>query len=450
MGLRTRLKRAMPGTLYARGLLIVLLPLVLTQLLLMYIFYERHWDSVVRNLSQATVADISLLVSEYDRLAPTEGETQALAQVTRIGSQLGMQMHFDVGKKPSAISDSAAKRFPEFIAKLNETIHRPFSVKVRDDQIQVSVALNSGRMRVFFSHKRLASTTTYIFILWMIATSVLLGTIASLFLRNQIRPIVQLARAAEQFGLGQDVENFSPRGASEVRRAGRAFLVMAERIRRQLQTRTDMLSGISHDLRTPLTRMRLELEMSAIEPKTRQAMLGDIEEMRHMIDEYLDFARTEGEGSAEVSDVSQLLAEIANNYQRQHRLVHYLTPEIAVPWVGRAPAIRRCLQNLIDNALRYGKQAEISLELSAGYVRIKVADSGPGIPEASHATVFKPFQRLEASRNSKTGGVGLGLSIARDIAQSHGGDITLENRRNDAGDIVGLNAVVRLPRELVA
>jgi two-component system osmolarity sensor histidine kinase EnvZ len=360
-----------------------------------------------------------------------------------------MQMHFDVGKKPSTISDATVRRFPEFIRKLHETFTRPFNVRVKEGDIQVSIALKSGSMRVFFSHKRLASTTTYLFILWMIVTSLILGTIASLFLRNQIRPIVQLARAAEQFGLGQDVENFSPRGASEVRRAGRAFLVMAERIRRQLQTRTDMLSGISHDLRTPLTRMRLELEMSAIEPKTRQAMLGDIEEMRHMIDEYLDFARADGADALETADINALLQEIAENYQRQHRQVHYAAVPAPIYWMGRAHAIRRCVQNLTDNALRYGKRADLAVDVSTSYVRIKVSDTGPGIPETAHETVFKPFQRLESSRNSKTGGVGLGLSIARDIAQSHGGDITLENRRDANGAIIGLEVTVRLPREAV-
>lgn len=445
---KQRIKHAMPSSLFARGLMIVLLPLIVMQLSLAYVFYERHWDSVVRNLSQATASDIALLVNEYHRKERDVGETLALGEITRMGSKIAMQMHFDFGKQPKPLSAEARQKFPDFITILDDALDRPFNVREMDGRIRVSIALTHGTLHIMFSRKRLASTTTYIFVLWMVTSSVLLGLIASLFLRNQIRPIVQLARAAEQFGMGQDVENFSPRGASEVRRAGRAFLTMAERIRRQIQTRTDMLSGISHDLRTPLTRMRLELEMSAIEPKTREAMQADIEEMRYMIDEYLDFARGDGEDNSEQTDLPALLREIAENYQRQHRQVSYASSE-SLLWMGRAQAIRRCVQNLIDNALRYGKQAEISLHSSPTHLRIVVEDSGPGIPEEAHETVFKPFTRLELSRNSKTGGVGLGLSIARDIAQSHGGDIMLENRKDTQGNIIGLRAIVRLPREIV-
>ena len=282
----------------------------------------------------------------------------------------------------------------------------------------------------------------------MTGSALLLTTIATLFLRNQVRPIVQLARAAEQFGLGQDVHNFSPRGASEVRRAGRAFLMMVERTRRHVQNRTEMLAGISHDLRTPLTRMKLELEMGQVDTTTRTALAAEIEEMRRMIDEYLNFARGDAGEIPEPIDLALLLSDIVVHYHRAKQKVT-LAPAAPAVLMLRPQAMRRAITNLIDNALRYGGgRAKIALEQSLTFMRIKITDSGPGIPDSEREEVFKPFTRLEPSRNLATGGVGLGLSIARAIAQSHGGDITLENRRDDDGHITGLEVTLRLPREV--
>jgi two-component system osmolarity sensor histidine kinase EnvZ len=280
----------------------------------------------------------------------------------------------------------------------------------------------------------------------MVGSSLLLTTIAILFLRNQIKPIVTLARAAEQLGLGQDVDEFKPRGASEVRRAGRAFVIMSERIRRQVQSRTDMLAGISHDLRTPLTRMKLELELAKMSDENRTALGSDIDEMGRMIDEYLDFARGDAGEVAEPMDVGALLANVAADYRRSKRDVTY-APTVTITLMLRPQAMRRALTNLIDNALRYGGgTAVLTLEQSLTFVRIKITDIGNGIAEAEHETVFKPFTRLEPSRNAQTGGVGLGLSIARAVAQSHGGDVTLENQRGENGKVMGLEVTLRLPR----
>jgi two-component system osmolarity sensor histidine kinase EnvZ len=292
----------------------------------------------------------------------------------------------------------------------------------------------------------LTSPTTIVFMLWMVGSSLLLTTIATLFLRNQVKPIVRLAYVAERLGLGQDVTEFKPSGASEVRRAGRAFLVMSERIARHVQNRTEMLAGISHDLRTPLTRMKLELELATMDAVTRAALSADIDEMGGMIDEYLDFARGDTGELAEPTDLNALLTDIAADYKRGKRTVHY-APSPRVTIMLRPHALRRALTNVIDNALRYGGGiANLSLEQSLTFVRIKVTDNGAGIAEADHETVFKPFTRLEPSRNTQTGGVGLGLSIARAIAQSHGGDVSLENQRDEAGKITGLEVTLRLPR----
>ena len=447
MRLRPTLKRVLPTNLFGRALLIMLVPIILLQLLVAHIFYDRHWDSVVRNMSNTTAADVAVLVQEYRRIASEDGFEKARYQVERIGQTMGIKVNM---LAPLKVRNGVGqKKFPDFFNSLDARMDEPVMLEyAKKERIRVLIGMDEQTMQLLIDRKRLASSTTYIFILWMLGSSLLLVTIATLFLRNQIRPIVQLARAAEQFGLGQDVQNFSPRGASEIRRAGRAFLTMADRIRRQVQSRTEMLAGISHDLRTPLTRMKLEIEMGKLDAATRAALNADIDEMRRMIDEYLDFARGEGSEPVEPMDIAALLTNLSQQYTRMGADIHF---EGAAPVIlmVRPQALRRALTNLIENAMRYGgATAQLTLEQTIAFVRIKVTDAGPGIPEAQQDEVFKPFTRLEPSRNIATGGVGLGLSIARDIAQAHGGDISLENQRNADGVVTGLEVTLRLPREV--
>jgi two-component system osmolarity sensor histidine kinase EnvZ len=450
MSIFFRIKRIFPTSLYGRALLILILPVVILQLTMAYIFYERHWQAVVRTLSNAAAANIVLLVNEYERLRILEGDARALEHTAQLAAAMGLR----VSSTPMAAGrfhdGNSKKKFPEFYQHLDHEIDVPIKLRQSTNHkaVEVAILLHGQVVSFTFDRKRLASSTTYIFILWMVGTALILLAIAVLFLRNQIRPIVQLARAAEQFGLGRDAQGYSPRGASEVRRAGRAFLTMAERVRRAVASRTEMLAGISHDLRTPLTRMKLEIEMAVLDARTREALSGDIEEMRHMIDEYLDFARGDAGELAESVAVAPFLAEIVESYARQGRDVT-LVPGENISLMLRPKALRRALQNVIDNALRYGRKATLATDVSTAFFRIKIRDEGAGIPEASQQDVFKPFLRLDPSRNSKTGGVGLGLSIARDIAQSHGGDVTLENIRQAGGQIIGLEVTIRLPRQLV-
>lgn len=444
-----RLKRFAPGSLFARALLILLLPVVLLQLFVAHVFYDRHWDSVVRNMSSATASEIAMLANEYRSLHQKFGGDEALAQTLARSRSLGIVTVYRADASLLLKEGGGRRKFPDFYDNLNALINAPVMILSGGPEVvQIRVNAGDGVLDFSFPRKRLASSTTFIFIAWMVGSALLLTTIAILFLRNQVRPIVQLARAAEQFGLGQEVSDFSPRGASEVRRAGRAFLMMAERTRRHVQSRSEMLAGISHDLRTPLTRMKLELEMGKVDAATRSALAGEIDEMKKMIDEYLDFARGDAGEVAEPIDLSLLLADIVADYTRGKQKVT-LTAAPALTLMLRPVAMRRALTNLIDNALRYGGgRAEIALEPSLTFARIKITDHGTGIPEAEQETVFKPFTRLEPSRNSATGGVGLGLSIARAIAQSHGGEVTLENRRAADGKIEGLEVTLRLPREV--
>jgi len=447
--LKRALKLVLPTSLFARALLILLVPLIALQILVAHIFYDRHWDSVVRNMSSSVAADISLLVSEYDDTYFRIGPDAALLRAQQLGQHLNITVARPENRIAPMSSGKGKRQYPAFYRSLSTHIRQQLLTieNSSDENVTLRAATQYDALSFTFNRKRLASSTTHIFILWMIGASALLMTIATLFLRNQVRPIVQLAKAAEQFGLGQDIEEVSSRGASEVKRAARAFRTMADRIRRTVSSRTEMLAGISHDLRTPLTRMKLEIEMGKIDQATRDALESDIEEMRRMIDEYLDFARGDAGEPMELLDVGALLRDIVEMYARQHRPVTLGTCE-SVLLMLRPQAMRRALTNLIDNALRYGSTARLELEHTSAFVRIRVSDRGPGIPEDDHETVFKPFTRLEDSRNVKTGGVGLGLSIARDIAQSHGGSISLENQSDKGGNITGLNVTLRLPREV--
>lgn len=449
MRIRFSIKRFLPSNLFGRALLILVLPMLISQVFMAHIFYDRHWSSVERNMEASEAGDVAWLYEVYsEERTENPNPDVALRKVRSLGKQLGAEVQFTTTRIDPKGGKGRSK-FPELYKSLDRRFEVP--IEVRDEEqegrVRIRMAVEDGALEITVSRKWLTSQTTTLFIAWMIGSSLLLTLISILFLRNQVKPIVNLARVAEQFGLGQDVAAYKPSGASEVRRAGRAFLVMSERIQRQVQNRTEMLAGISHDLRTPLTRMKLELELAdGLSEATRSALTTDIDEMGHMIDEYLNFARGDAGELAEPIDLDLLLSDVAADYKRSKRAVYY-TRTTPVELMLRPQAIRRALTNLIDNALRYGDQvAHLVLEQSATFVRIKVTDEGAGIPEAEQETVFKPFTRLEPSRNTTTGGVGLGLSIARAIAQSHGGDVTLENMRDAKGTISGLEVTLRLPR----
>jgi two-component system osmolarity sensor histidine kinase EnvZ len=312
------------------------------------------------------------------------------------------------------------------------------------DQVDIRIQLDGGVMHILAESKRVMSTNTHVWVLWMIGTSLVFLSVAILFLRNQIRPIERLADVAEAYGKGRDVVDFRPSGATEVRRASLAFLEMKERISRFVQQRTEMLAGVSHDLRTPLTRMKLELAMMK-EDASILALKGDLEEMEHMLEEYLAFARGQaGEGAIE-TDLGHLLRDTTANAQRKADAKSPAkTITVNVPTVlsleVRPNAVRRCVTNLIENAVRHGSVIEVNATEGASSIDIAVEDNGPGIPEERREEAFRPFHRLDSGRSLVTGGAGLGLAIARDIARGHGGDILLETSH-----LGGLRAVLRLP-----
>jgi two-component system osmolarity sensor histidine kinase EnvZ len=276
----------------------------------------------------------------------------------------------------------------------------------------------------------------------MVGSSFVLLAVAILFLRNQVRPIERLAYAAENFGKGRNVPNFKAYGASEVRRAAQAFLTMRERIERYVSQRTDMLAGVSHDLKTPLTRLKLQLAMMGDDPDIA-AMRQDVVEMEHMLDEYLDFARGEGGEESQTADIGEIVNEAAVNAARaKHAGTDRLTVHApdGIRLAVKRNALKRCATNLIDNALKHGTHVSVDLTRHDRAIEIAVDDDGPGIPETKREEAFRPFHRLDQGRNLQAGGSGLGLAIARDVARAHGGDLLLSE--SPAG---GLRATIRLP-----
>ena len=326
------------------------------------------------------------------------------------------------------------------INALRERVQKPFQTDTTslDRYVIIKVQLSSGVAEFIVSRKRLFSSTTYVFVLWMIGTSLILFGVATIFMRNQVKPIRRLAIAADNFGKGREVARFKPEGAKEVRQAASAFLAMRERIQRQISQRTEMLAGVSHDLRTPLTRMRLQLEMAG-KIDGVDDMKTDLSEMEHMLEGYLAFARGEGGEQPVPTNLSDLLGDIAAQTRRQGGAIDlHCEGEIALPL--RPNAMRRAVTNLVENALQYAKHVAVRAGKRGEVVEITVDDDGPGIPENRREDVFKPFFRLESSRNPGTGGSGLGLAIARDVVRSHGGDIELSEAPGG-----GLRVRVRLP-----
>jgi two-component system osmolarity sensor histidine kinase EnvZ len=323
---------------------------------------------------------------------------------------------------------------------LHERVRRPFHMDTQShpDEVRIQVQLPEGIIDVAVSKERLFSSTTYIFVMWMVGTSLVLFAVATVFMRNQVRPIRRLANAVEDFGKGRDAPDFKPEGATEIRQAAAAFNMMRDRIQRMINQRTEMLAGVSHDLRTPLTRMKLQLAM--LEDSGDIADLkADLSEMEKMVEEYLSFARGEGAESVIVSNVSDILADIVNRIDNPDIDIKLRTSgDLSVPL--RPNAFRRCVTNLVNNALIYGGSATIQASRNGGAIQITIDDSGPGIPDDQREEVFRPFYRLDNARGPDKAGTGLGLAIARDVMRGLGGDLVMEESPTG-----GARARMRLP-----
>ncbi|MCG6207943.1 ATP-binding protein [Rhodopseudomonas sp. HC1] len=429
----------MPKGLYARALLIIIVPMVLLQSVIAFVFMERHWNTVTQRLSAAVVQDIAALIDVY-KSYPQDKDSAALRRIAQ--TRLGLVVDFlgpgempPPGPKPffSLLDQSISKQISRQIA-------RPFWIDTvgRSNLVEIRIQLDDAVMRVFALRSAAYASNSEIFLFWMVGTSTVLLIVAVLFLRNQIRPILRLADAAESFGKGRDAPNFKPRGAREVRRAAYAFIEMKSRVERSIEQRTAMLAGVSHDLRTILTRFKLELELIGDAPET-EGMRKDVDEMAAMLEAYLAFARGDSGEQAQPTDMAAALEELRSDAERHG---HTATVSFSgQPVVTVKPAaFKRCLANLVSNAARHADSIAITGQRDHRYLTVMIDDDGPGIPAAMREEVFKPFLRLDDARNQDEGGTGLGLAIARDIARSHGGDITLGD-----SPMGGLRATVRVP-----
>lgn len=430
--------RYMPKGLYPRALVIVIAPVVLLQSVIAYVFMERHWQTVTQRLSSAVSADIAMLIDVYESY-PQDADTTTLSRIAaeRLGMDLDIIPDSDLpapGPRPFfSLLDNALS------TELSQQVARPFWLDTvgRSSLIEIRIKLGKDVMRILTRRNSAYASNSHIFLLWMIGTSLILLTIAVLFLRNQIRPILKLADAAEAFGKGRDAD-FRPRGAREVRRAGNAFIEMKRRVERSIGERTTMLNGVSHDLRTILTRFKLSLALMERSWEI-EALEKDVDEMSRMLEDYLAFARGDAGETAVEADIRALLEELKSDAERQgHQTELTVVGDPLV--VIRQDAFRRLLTNLVSNAARYGDRIAIRATHDARYLIVMVDDDGPGIPPDQREDVFRPFFRLDEARNVDGGGTGLGLAIARDIARAHGGDIMLGD-----SPLGGLRATVRLP-----
>jgi two-component system, OmpR family, osmolarity sensor histidine kinase EnvZ len=435
------LKRLMPRRLFGRSLIIILAPMLILQAIVTAVFFDRHYRVVTATMTRGVANDVGYMVMLENRLPlgpARDAERKTAAQV------FGYPAEFMAGERLTrtvSAPDTVLDRQLAYIFSSQMPQAVSFDTQRFRDYVDLRVQLKDGVLRLLVPRERVTASNADIFILWMIGSSLVLIAIAALFLRNQVKPIERLAYAAESFGKGRSISEFKPHGATEVRRAATAFIQMRERIERFVQQRTDMLAGISHDLKTPLTRMRLQLALMARDPDT-EAMEEDLAEMERMLNEYLLFARGEGDAAAEPADLAVLAAEAVADVARAHDAQSRIALSIAQPltMAVKRNALKRCLVNLIDNALKYGRRVQVGLWRVGGSVELTVEDDGPGIAEDRREEAFRPFHRLDEGRNLQSGGVGLGLAIARDIARAHGGDIRLEK-----STLGGLRAVIRLP-----
>ena len=440
---KTFKQKVLPRSLYARSLMIIVVPILLMQTLVAYIFIERNWDRMSDKLVFGLSGEIRMVTVQVKQAA-SPADVDGIIRLASKNLDLAISIE-DKKKAARRARLSEGITWYGVEGKLDKFLKNglvePFIIVANPDkrQFEVNVQIDDRRsIRFVSNNSRLIDPSTYIFLLWLVGSSIVLMAVAVMFMRNQIRPIHRLALAAERLGKGQDLADFKIEGAREVRQAGRAFLEMRDRIRRQIDQRTAMLAGVSHDLRTPLTRMKLQLAMLKETPENNN-LRQDLDEMEKMLEGYLTFARGEGNEPTEMVDLKTVLERVIGNARRQGYKIEEAyagQPQLRV----RPVAIERALVNIISNACKYAKNVWVTLQVEPEAVEILVEDDGPGIPQDQRDDVFKPFYRLEKSRNPKTGGVGLGLSIAQDIVHGHGGEILLEQSGHG-----GLRVVVRLP-----
>ena len=423
-----KFKDILPKGLYSRSLLIIIVPVVVLQGILTFVFLDRHWQLVTRKLSSAVASEIATFVD----VAPSLG----LNKVVELSKKF---YDAEVNYMPN---QKLINNPPKPINLVENTLSKELSKIMTDNfwvdahtyekRVIVQIEKEGGIYEFTIPRRNVYATNSHIFLVWMVISSLLLVSVAVIFMRQQIKPIEKLSKAAQQFGLGKKMENFKPSGATEVRRAAEAYLKMQERIERFIEQRTLMLAGVSHDLRTPLTRLKLQLEMLS-DDKTNIELLSDVNEMQKMLENYLDFAEDVTREKAIKTDLRQMIKEIINSESIENKVIEFnVKNDKPIFFECRAIAMKRCITNLLNYACSYGDDIRVALEKKKDVIDISIEDNGPGIDKTDYDKAIKPFIRLDSSRNQNIPGSGLGLSISQDITSNHGGKLIM-SRSNLGG-----------------
>tara|TARA_B100001996_G_C18653361_1_gene590277 strand:- start:107 stop:1420 length:1314 start_codon:yes stop_codon:yes gene_type:complete len=433
-GLSKIVKKILPKQLFYRGLLIVALPIILLQITISIVFFDSLWIKTNKGMTKALVAEIKTFIDAYDH-----DETNKDYVVILFKEHLKFNIKYEQFKKlPEKLDE-------RWFSPIDRSLRRELKTKNLDywfdttsikQIVDLKIGYKDGYFQFFIPRSRLTSSSARIFAMWITLPAILIITIALIFLKNQTRPIIKLAKASEKFGRGEDIEEFIPSGALEIRQAGYEFERMRKRIIRHLNQRSEMLSGISHDLRTPLTRIKLQLAFIK-DQNISKKLSEDVNEMEKMLNEYLEFARSGAKEKTESFDLSELIKTTISKYNNPQI---YFDGILECPFNGRKNLIQRCLNNFIDNSIKYGKNVHIKLEKFKKNISIYIEDDGPGIPNTEYENVFKPFYKIDKGRTGSKSSVGLGLSISSDIVRSHGGKIDLGSSK-----MSGLKVKISLP-----
>ena len=433
-GLSDYLKRILPKRLFYRALLIVAIPVLVLQLVITIVFFDSLWIKTNKGMTRALIGEIKFFIEAYDN------EQYNKDSLTKLFSDTQNIKANYVPHKMMPLDD-----FERWFSPMDRTLRRELKSKFNNywfdtttfkDSIDLKIKYLNGYFQFEIPKDRVANSSARIFALWITLPAFLLIAIALIFLKNQTRPIINLARASEKFGRGEDVGEYRPSGALEIRQAGYEFERMRKRIIRHLNQRSEMLSGISHDLRTPLTRIKLQLAFIK-DKQLSNKLSGDVIEMEKMLNEYLQFSKNRSNEKGEKFNLSKLLDDTIKKYNNKNIVI-----EISqnILFHGKKTLINRCISNLLDNAVKYGKNIKVNLKKSNNNIILLIDDDGPGIPKNEYENVFKPFYKIDKSRNETKSSVGLGMSIASDIIQSHGGNIKLEK-----SILKGLRVKITLP-----
>ena len=434
-GLSEIIKNLLPKRLFYRGLLIVAVPIVVLQVTITLVFFDSLWIKTNKGMTNSLVSEIVTIIDIYNN----ESEYNKKIVTDLYNKNFSFSVRFLKNEK---LPDIKVERW---FSPMDRTLRKELKPKINQywfntiaykEVVDLRIKFRDGVLQIFFPKERIQASSFRIFALWITLPAILMITIAIIFLKNQTRPITKLAEASERFGRGEDIEEFRASGALEIRKAGLEFDKMRKRILRHLNQRSEMLSGISHDLRTPLTRIKLQLAM--IKDKDLSIRLSeDVDEMEKMLNEYLQFASTEAKDKTETFDLSELVKNINNKYENPNIINDF---DSQIYFNGRKNLIQRCINNLIDNSLKYGKKIVVKIKKQNSNIIISIDDDGPGIPKSEYQNIIKPFYKIDKSRSDSKSSVGLGLTISSGIAKSHGGDINFEKSK-----LGGLQVKISLP-----